>query len=397
MYKYCTKYLSCSILKQRCSLHKTKFEGPVPLFTFVPYFKPKVSMTKRKLQIILSAIVTAVVLIGLHFIPGIVRNRTNKETEPLRRIVDVPLRKYMDGNKDILRAVVSIKRTGHTKGPWTFELVRYDDNKPLGSTDLITEDRPLVPGGIMQAATIAFLMDNGGLQIDERFPTCHGELPGTEIDYHVVYYEKTTGKDSVSVREGFLFSSRYCIGKAALETPYFQHAFEERFGDYFGSSTVQETQYPPADTPSNRVALASGRGVVLSSRQVVTFYDAIACHGVRSRNWYTRAKRICSRMAADTVKVLLAQNVMEGTGKFLSDCRSPIAGKTGSGRLENGFRSDGRAIETSSFAGFFPAASPRYTMCVTIYRREALAPGTATAMRIYEEIVTKMDGSGMIW
>lgn len=354
-------------------------------------------MTKRTITIILTAIATAAVLVAIRSIPGSVRRGMEKETEPLRSIIDVPLRKHMGENKDILRTVVSIKKTGSPHGPWTYELARYDDNKQLGSTYTITEDRPLVPGGIMQAATIAFLMDHGGLQIDGRFPTCHGELPGTVTDYHMVDYERATGKDSISVREGFLLSSRYCIGKAAMEKPYFQYAFEERFCDYFGSSTVQVTPYPATDTPSKRVALASGRGVVLSSKQVVSFYDAIANHGVRSRQRYIRPKQICSRLAADTVKSLLAQNVLEGAGRLLSDCMPPIAGKTGAGRLEDGLGTFMSATETYSFAGFFPVESPQYTMCVTVYTREGATKVPATAMRIYEEIVTKMDDTGMIW
>ena len=78
---------------------------------------------------------------------------------------------------------------------------------------------------------------------------------------------------------------------------------------------------------------------------------------------------ICSSETLEKAQDLLASVCLEGTGKSLNNPFFPIAGKTGTAQVaynNEGYSKDGRKNYQASFAGYFPADDPKYSIIVVI-------------------------------
>ena len=53
-------------------------------------------------------------------------------------------------------------------------------------------------------------------------------------------------------------------------------------------------------------------------------------------------------------------------------------------------------MSASTFAGFFPVDTPRYTMLISIIKKDDTIPETAKAMNLYQEIVEQMQKEGLL-
>ena len=80
--------------------------------------------------------------------------------------------------------------------------------------------------------------------------------------------------------------------------------------------------------------------------------------------------------------------VVEGTGKSLQSSYYRIAGKTGTALVANGNRGYADKIYQSSFAGYFPADNPQYTIIVVIKNKPHAANfyGASVAGPVFKEI-----------
>ena len=132
--------------------------------------------------------------------------------------------------------------------------------------------------------------------------------------------------------------------------------------------------------------MAYGYEVALTPLQTLTFYNAIANDGemvkprlikeVREMNRIVKTfdkeimnPSICSRETIDKVKKLL-KNVVEkkhGTGHSLYSPNFSMAGKTGTTQKNYVAKDPDKLRYISSFAGYFPAESPKYSCIVVIH------------------------------
>lgn len=131
--------------------------------------------------------------------------------------------------------------------------------------------------------------------------------------------------------------------------------------------------------------MAFGYGVSLTPLQTLTFYNAIANDGemVRPRfvkavreNWHATEKEfqkevinpsICSKTTVEKVKKMM-QNVVEkkhGTGHELYSPDFSMAGKTGTCQKNYIIKDNKEYIST--FSGFFPVDTPKYSCIVVIH------------------------------
>ncbi|OUS11928.1 penicillin-binding protein [Nonlabens dokdonensis] len=125
-----------------------------------------------------------------------------------------------------------------------------------------------------------------------------------------------------------------------------------------------------------------GYGVQLTPLQTLTFYNAIANNGVmvkpRLIKKVTSKDRlieefdreiinpaICSQSTVDKVKVMMENVVKRGTADNLYSENFSMAGKTGTCQAEYWIK-PGNYI--ASFAGYFPADTPKYSCIVVIHR-----------------------------
>lgn len=145
----------------------------------------------------------------------------------------------------------------------------------------------------------------------------------------------------------------------------------------------------PGDKKWSKNALPSmsyGYGLRMTPLQTLTFYNAIANHGVMVKPRFIKEVRawneqvttydtqiinpkICSDETLRQVREILKNTVKRGTGKSLYSPDFSMAGKTGTAQTEYwmpDWKSNRRYI--SSFAGFFPAENPKYSCIVIIHK-----------------------------
>ena len=107
--------------------------------------------------------------------------------------------------------------------------------------------------------------------------------------------------------------------------------------------------------------------------------DTLFCH---NHNENILKEDILSSSVADSLTRALVAVTESGTGARLRDARYPVAGKTGTARQvlrvstdETGHPLDpycdeeGRFQTAATYAGFFPAESPRYSIICVLYSR----------------------------
>ena len=128
--------------------------------------------------------------------------------------------------------------------------------------------------------------------------------------------------------------------------------------------------------------MAFGYGLKMTPLQVLTFYNAIANNGVmlkprmikEVKQWNKSIEKfdlevlnssICSEQTATKVKKVLENTVKYGTGKSLYSPHFSMAGKTGTSQKD--YSDKDKLGYISSFAGFFPADTPKYSCLVVIH------------------------------
>lgn len=153
--------------------------------------------------------------------------------------------------------------------------------------------------------------------------------------------------------------------------------------------------------------MSFGYGVSLTPLQVLNFYNAIANDGVQVKPRLIKEIRdrdrlikkyddpevmniICSKETAKIAQDLMRNTVEKGTGGSARSNYLPIAGKTGTAQTGYGNRSEMQY--TASFAGFFPADNPKYSLIIVINqpKRSIGFYGSQVAAPAFKEIAEKM-------
>ncbi len=151
-----------------------------------------------------------------------------------------------------------------------------------------------------------------------------------------------------------------------------------------------------------------GHGIAATPLQVINAYSAIANGGrlfeprlVDSitefegkeifKNEPAVIREVIPRPIAERVKTILRSVVENGTGKNAAVPGYAISGKTGTSKKidpRTGKYLTGKNV--ASFAGFFPAAEPRYTILVVLDNPKGLTYGGETAAPAFQEIAKKI-------
>ena len=190
---------------------------------------------------------------------------------------------------------------------------------------------------------------------------------------------------------------------------------------------------PPSSPYWSRTTLGTasyGYSIAVTPLHVATFYNALAAGGkmmkpyliedferngkVIEKHGESNFGTICSAATADTLRRALLSVTEEGTAKRLKGAKLQVAGKTGTAQValsadENPVKGDayhdqlGRKKNQGTFAGYFPAKDPQYTVLVTIYSylsRTSYYGGTSPALAVREIVdsiyALREDWSGSI-
>jgi cell division protein FtsI (penicillin-binding protein 3) len=160
---------------------------------------------------------------------------------------------------------------------------------------------------------------------------------------------------------------------------------------------------------SSYANMAIGYELKINPLQILTLYNAVANNGkmlnpmfVDSivKNGKTIEKKlpkvlvenICSRTTLDVIQKMLVGVVDNGTAKAIKSEYYKIAGKTGTAQTNYSSRSGNESMKYyCSFAGYFPADNPRYTVFVGIYHPErGPKSGSAVAAPVFKEIADRI-------
>ncbi|NML20749.1 transpeptidase family protein [Pseudoflavitalea sp. G-6-1-2] len=295
--------------------------------------------------------------------------------------------------------------------------------RPDGSyfEDLNYALRASEPGSTFKLATMLSLLEDKYISLDQ-----HVDLEGGVWRYmtRTVYDSEEHGRHDVTVKEAFDRSSN--VGMAKLVTTYYSkkptqftdHLRRLRFDKLSGVSLVGETR-PIVKSPKDRTWsgttlpwMSFGYEVLVSPLQSLMLYNAVANDGKMMKPYLVNSiqengqvikqyepevleEAICSKETLKKLQYCLHSvcTTPGGTGyKLFLGAPYEVAGKTGTSQVANGSRGYVDHIYQSSFAGYFPAKDPQYSVIVVVINKAFAAKyyGAAIAGPVFKEISDKL-------
>ncbi len=157
--------------------------------------------------------------------------------------------------------------------------------------------------------------------------------------------------------------------------------------------------------------MSIGYNLSLTPLQILAYYNAVANGGKLMKPMFVEEvrqtgktierfqpqllnPRICSPRTVGILRGMLEEVVETGTASGIKSPVYKIAGKTGTAQVAKatgGYRSGERKIYRASFAGYFPADNPTYSMIVMVHDpRGWIYTGSQVAAPVFKEIADKI-------
>ncbi|NJC25287.1 penicillin-binding transpeptidase domain-containing protein [Neolewinella antarctica] len=311
----------------------------------------------------------------------------------------------MDVETGAIRAIANLGKGNNTSNKY-YENYNYAIAK---STE---------PGSTFKLATMMALLEDGKVTLEDEIDIERGEK---------TFYDKTI-KDSnplsknwntISIRQAFEQSSNVAMAKLA-DSLYRGNEFSERLQDFHlaektGLEITGEAEPFIADTTSefwsgiSRAWLAFGYESRLTPLQTLTFFNSVANNGRYMKPYLVEELRregksverfkptvveenIASQTTIEQLQSLLEGVVDRGTARKLKSDQYRFAGKTGTSQQNYGKR--GKKKYQASFAGYFPAENPKYSIIVVIFNpSQGAYYGGEVAGPVFREIADNIYNS----
>lgn len=276
---------------------------------------------------------------------------------------------------------------------------------------------PTEPGSTFKLATMLALLEDKKISLNTIIDLSGGKW---EIFGRTVYDTEDHGY-KVTVKQAFEQSSN--VGMAKLAWMYYSsnpnrflnHIKKLKLDTLTGidlKGEIKPSVYSPKSRHWSNTTLpwmAFGYNLTVSPLQMLTLYNAVANNGKMMRPYLVNEIRedgrtlqqfqpavmvdsICSKQILHQLQQCLEGVVLEGTAKELKSNYYSIAGKTGTALVANGNRAYADKIYQSTFAGYFPADNPQYTIIVTIRNKPHAKNffGASVAGPVFKEISDKI-------
>ncbi len=301
--------------------------------------------------------------------------------------------------------IKAIANLGHTRDSLYWEDYNY----------AIT---PTEPGSTFKLATMLSLLEDHKITLNTPVNLDGGEW---EVYGRKVFDSEKHGLNNVTVKQAFEYSSNVGMAKIAWmhystnPNQFINHIKKLRLDTLTGidlKGEIRPSIYKPGTKYWSNTTLpwmAFGYNLTVSPMQMLTLYNAIANSGKMMKPYLVNEIRedgraiqifeptvlkdsVCSRYTLSQLKECLEGVMLEGTGKSLKSNYCKIAGKTGTALVANGNRGYDDKIYQSSFAGYFPADNPQYTVIVVIKNKPhaAVFYGAAIAGPVFKEIADQV-------
>ncbi|PWT73327.1 MAG: peptidoglycan glycosyltransferase [Bacteroidetes bacterium] len=285
--------------------------------------------------------------------------------------------------------------------------------------DLNYAIRASEPGSTFKLATLLSLLEDKNVKL-----TDHLDLEGGAWKYgkRTVRDVEKHEKAEFTVKQAFELSSNVGMAKLAVgnyakdPNEFIEHLKKLHLNQVTGVDLAGETP-PIVKTPKSRTWsattlpwMAFGYEVLISPLQTLALYNAVANNGVMVKPYLVNSfqsagriekkkdpmvvvDKICSEQTLTQLKECLEGVCIEGTAKTLfKNSFYKVAGKTGTALVANGNRGYADHIYQSSFAGYFPAKSPKYS-CIVVIKNKPHAKkflGALVAGPVFREVADKL-------
>ncbi len=272
------------------------------------------------------------------------------------------------------------------------------------------------PGSTMKLATVMAMFEDGHADLNTKV-----DLNGGKKRFYKLLMKDSRlhGKGIVSLQHAFEISSN--VGMGSLANRFYnkkgkQQDFIDRLNEFgLNQKTGIEIKGegdPFLKTPGKKdwygttiPWMAHGYEMMHTPLQTLMFYNAVANEGklmkpylvtkiVEDREVKKSFKpkvlrhSIASQATIDKAKILLEGVVERGTGKSFQSDIVRLAGKTGTTSVDYAKGEDEKR-HNASFAGYFPANDPKYSMIVIIYKPESAYYGSVVAGPVFKNIAEK--------
>ena len=277
---------------------------------------------------------------------------------------------------------------------------------------------PSEPGSTFKLATMLALLEDKKISLRSGINLEGGVW---KINGQTVYDSEEHGLQNVTVKQAFEHSSNVGMAKLAWmhyntnPNRFVDHLHRLRMDTLTGIDVrgeIKPVVYRPGNSQWSRTALpwmAFGYNLLVTPLQTLSLYNAVANNGVMMKPYLVNEisqdgisykkfepvvvnDSICSASTLKSLKECLEGVMLEGTGVSLQSRQYKIAGKTGTALVANGKRGYADKIYQSSFAGYFPADNPQYSIIVVIKNKPhaLFFYGAAVAGPVFKEIADKI-------
>jgi cell division protein FtsI (penicillin-binding protein 3) len=278
---------------------------------------------------------------------------------------------------------------------------------------------PTEPGSTFKLVTLLSALEDGVVNLNSSVDLEGGVW---KVVGQTVWDSETHGKHQATILEAFEESSNVGMAKIAMThysnnvNAYYKHLTKLRLDSMSGIDLIGERR-PQITKPGDKLYgpttlpwMAFGYNIAIAPIQTLTLYNAIANNGVMMKPYLvsaiqeegkvikTFAPKVYNPQLVKPSTVKALQTALEGvcingTAKGLfKNSLYKVAGKTGTALVANGNKGYADKIYQSSFAGYFPAENPQYTIVVIIKNKPHAYPfyGASVAGPVFKEISDRL-------
>ncbi len=278
---------------------------------------------------------------------------------------------------------------------------------------------PSEPGSTFKLVTMISLLEDKKINLNSVVNLQGGQW---DINGKTVFDSEQHGRNEVTVKQAFELSSNVGMAKMAnanyASNPYqfINHIHSLRIDTLTGIDITGERK-PVIHLPGTKLWsaisipwMSFGYGIAISPLQTLVLYNAVANNGKMMKPYLLNAvkdegavikeftptvinEKICSDNTLQQLKACLEGVCTDGTAKNLfKNSQYKVAGKTGTAKVSDGSNTYEDKIYQSSFAGFFPADNPQYTIVVVIKNKAHAAKvyGSEVAGPVFKEISDRL-------
>ncbi len=277
------------------------------------------------------------------------------------------------------------------------------------------------PGSTFKLATMLAILEDGVATLDSKVDLEKGVW---QVSRRTVYDSERHNKTEVTLKQAFQYSSNVGMAKMVWNNyakdpmRYINHLRALKMNEFSGIDLIGETR-PIVKTPKSKTWSATslpwmsfGYEVLVSPLQTLMLYNAVANDGKMMKPYLVSEvkqggltvqkikpevleEKICSDRTLSQLKEALLGVCTEegGTGfKLFKNSLYQVAGKTGTALVANGKRGYADRIYQSSFAGYFPANDPKYSVIVVIKNKPFAKQyyGASVAGPVFKEVADKL-------